>query len=53
VADELVAYADGERHLFLARTELTMTSARRKDLAGVGGQLTAADQVSAVLRAIL
>ncbi len=42
VADELVAYADVERHLFLARVELTMAAARREDLAGVGEQLTAA-----------
>lgn len=42
VADELVAYADDERHLFLARVELTLASARREDLAGVGEQLTAA-----------
>jgi TetR/AcrR family transcriptional regulator, regulator of biofilm formation and stress response len=42
VADELVIYADDERHLFLARMELTMASARRDDLAGVGNQLTTA-----------
>ena len=42
VADELVAYADDERHLFLARVELTLASARREDLAGVGEQLTTA-----------
>ncbi|NMM13736.1 MAG: TetR family transcriptional regulator [Rhodoferax sp.] len=42
VADELVAYADDERHLFLARVELTLASARREDLAGVGEQLTSA-----------
>lgn len=42
VADELVTYADEARHLFLARMELTMASARREDLAGVGEQLTAA-----------
>jgi DNA-binding transcriptional regulator YbjK len=36
VATELVAYADNSRHLFLARMELTMASARREDLAGVG-----------------
>ena len=42
VATELVAYADNSRHLFLARMELTMASARREDLAGVGTELTAA-----------
>jgi DNA-binding transcriptional regulator YbjK len=42
VADEVVAYADDQRHLFLARIELTMAAARRADLAGVGEQLTAA-----------
>lgn len=42
VADELVAYADDTRHLFLARVELTMAAARREDLAGVGERLTAA-----------
>lgn len=42
VADELVVYADHEKHLFLARVELTMASARRADLFGIGDQLTAA-----------
>jgi DNA-binding transcriptional regulator YbjK len=42
VAEELVTYADDARHLFLARMELTMASARRDDLADVGEQLTAA-----------
>ena len=42
VARELVAYADKSRQLFLARMELTMASARREDLAGVGTELTAA-----------
>lgn len=42
VAEELVAYADDSRHLFLARIELTMASARRDDLANIGAQLTAA-----------
>lgn len=42
VADELVAYADDTRHLFLARVELTLAAARRDDLAGVGERLTAA-----------
>ncbi|UPA23229.1 TetR/AcrR family transcriptional regulator [Shinella oryzae] len=42
VADELATYADTARNLFLARMELTMASARREDLAGVGAQLTAA-----------
>ncbi|ACG74191.1 transcriptional regulator, TetR family [Anaeromyxobacter sp. K] len=42
VADELAAYADDTRHLFLARVELTMAAARREDLAGVGERLTAA-----------
>jgi TetR/AcrR family transcriptional regulator, regulator of biofilm formation and stress response len=42
VARELVSYADDAKHLFLARVELTMASARRADLAGIGGQLTAA-----------
>jgi DNA-binding transcriptional regulator YbjK len=42
VAEELAAYADTSRNLFLARMELTMASARREDLAGVGAQLTAA-----------
>ena len=42
VAKELVAYADNSRQLFLARMELTMASARREDLAGVGAELSAA-----------
>jgi len=42
VARELVTYADDAKHLFLARMELTLASARREDLAGVGAQLTAA-----------
>ncbi|MBK3745500.1 TetR family transcriptional regulator [Paraburkholderia aspalathi] len=42
VGDELVNYADSTRHLFLARIELTMASARREELAGIGEQLTAA-----------
>ena len=42
VARELVSYADDAKHLFLARVELTMASARRDDLAGIGEQLTAA-----------
>lgn len=42
VAEEVVSYADSSRNLFLARMELTMASARRDDLAGVGEQLTAA-----------
>jgi DNA-binding transcriptional regulator YbjK len=42
VAQELGAYADKSRHLFLARMELTLAAARRDDLAGVGAQLTAA-----------
>lgn len=42
VAEEIVAYADAERRLFLARVELTLAAARRDDLAGVGEQLTAA-----------
>lgn len=42
VGEELVAYADGARHLFLARVALTLASARREDLAGVGEQLTLA-----------
>jgi len=42
VADELVNYTDASRHLFLARMELTMASARREDLAGTGEHLTAA-----------
>ena len=42
VAEELVTYSDDARHLFLARIELTMASARRDDLAGVGDQLTVA-----------
>jgi TetR/AcrR family transcriptional regulator, regulator of biofilm formation and stress response len=42
VARELVTYADNAKHLFLARVELTMASARRDDLAGLGEQLTAA-----------
>ncbi|WP_374313861.1 TetR/AcrR family transcriptional regulator [Dongia sp.] len=42
VAQELGAYADKSRHLFLARMELTLAAARRHDLAGVGAQLTAA-----------
>ena len=42
VGREVVAYADTARHLFLARIELTMASARNEALAGVGDQLTAA-----------
>ncbi len=42
VANELVAYADETRDLFLARVELTMAAARRDDLADVGPLLTAA-----------
>ncbi|MGH6763998.1 MAG: TetR/AcrR family transcriptional regulator [Phyllobacterium sp.] len=42
VGEELVSYADGARHLFLARMELTMAAARREELEGVGDQLTAA-----------
>jgi len=42
VAEELVNYTDASRHLFLARMELTMASARREDLAGIGDRLTAA-----------
>jgi len=42
VAEEVAAYADDQRHLFLARIELTLAAARRDDLAGVGEQLTAA-----------
>ena len=42
VAEELVSYADGSRHLFLARMELTLAAARRDDLADVGRELTAA-----------
>jgi TetR/AcrR family transcriptional regulator, regulator of biofilm formation and stress response len=42
VADELVTYTDESRHLFLARIELTLASARRDDLPGVAEQLTSA-----------
>ena len=42
VGHEVVTYADSARHLFLARIELTMASARHDELAGVGDQLTAA-----------
>lgn len=42
VGEELVSYADSARHLFLARMELTLASARRPDLAGIGERLTAA-----------
>lgn len=42
VGDELVTYADEKRHLFLARVELTLAAARRKELADVGTELTAA-----------
>ena len=42
VGHEVVAYADGARHLFLARIELTMASARQEALAGIGDRLTAA-----------
>ena len=42
VAEEVVAYAQTARHLFLARMELTLAAARREDLAGVDAQLTAA-----------
>lgn len=42
VAEEVIAYAEDSRQLFLARIELTLAAARRDDLAGVGEQLTAA-----------
>lgn len=42
VAQEVIAYAEDSRRLFLARMELTLAAARRDDLAGVGEQLTAA-----------
>lgn len=42
VAEELVTYVDEAKHLFLARVELTMASARRDDLTDVGEKLTAA-----------
>ncbi|WP_193366944.1 TetR/AcrR family transcriptional regulator [Pelagibius marinus] len=42
VAEEVIAYAEDSRHLFLARMELTLAAARRDDLKGVGEQLTAA-----------
>ena len=42
VAQELGAYADKSRNLFLARMELTLAAARRDELAGVGVQLTTA-----------
>jgi len=42
VGDELVSYADRSRSLFLARMELTLASARREDLVGIGERLTAA-----------
>ncbi len=44
VGAELVSYAESARHLFLARIELTLASARRDDLAGVGDQLAAASR---------
>lgn len=42
VGEELVTYADSTRHLFLARIELTVASARQEGLAGIGETLTAA-----------
>lgn len=42
VGEEVVSYAESARVLFLARIELTMASARREDLAGVGDELSAA-----------
>ena len=42
VGNELVDYADTTRHLFLARVELTLASARSDELAGVGDRLTEA-----------
>lgn len=42
VAEEVVAYAETARHLFLARIELTLASSRREELAGVGVRLTEA-----------
>jgi len=44
VGVELVAYADRERDLFLARMELTLAAARRPELEGAGERLTAAAQ---------
>ena len=44
VGREVVAYADSAKHLFLARIELTMASARQDELAGVGDQLTEASR---------
>ena len=42
VAEEVVAYGETARHLFLARMELTLAASRRDDLADVGAELTAA-----------
>lgn len=42
VADELVSFTDTSRHLFLARVELTLASARREDMAEVAARLTSA-----------
>ncbi len=42
VGSELVNYADSSQALFLARLELTLASARREDLAGIGDRLTEA-----------
>ncbi|QHQ34536.1 TetR/AcrR family transcriptional regulator [Algicella marina] len=42
VADEVVAYAEVHRHLFLARIELTLAASRLPELAGVSAELTAA-----------
>ncbi len=44
VGEELVSYAESARSLFLARVELTMASARREDLAGVGDELAVASR---------
>ena len=44
VAEELAAYAEESRNLFLARIELTLAATRRADLAGVDARLSAASR---------
>lgn len=42
VGEEVISYVDTAQELYLARMELTLASARREDLAGVGDALTRA-----------
>ncbi|WP_090061997.1 TetR/AcrR family transcriptional regulator [Celeribacter neptunius] len=42
VGEEVVSYAETAQDLYLARIELTLASARREELAGVGDMLTRA-----------